>query len=238
MGLSPVASQRQIDNDQAKRNFVYSIRSAKTLENYRRSLGYFMNFLKVSTDDYASLLQDEPLLIQSRIVDFIIYCRDVKKLSPATVHVNVAAIKHFYNMNEVELKWKKIHSFEGQSYRVIEDRAYTHEEIRKMVSVASIRDKALILLLASTGMRLGAVPPLQIKDLTEVDYDGYKLYQIEVYKRYKESYKTYCTPECKKAIDDYLDFRKRCSERITDNTPLFRKLLFKQLTLFRLQFLR
>jgi site-specific recombinase XerD len=46
-----------------------------------------------------------------------------------------------------------------------------------MVAVASIRDKALILLLTSTGMRLGAVPPLQIKDLTEVDYDGYKLYR-------------------------------------------------------------
>ena len=128
-----------------------------------------MDFLKLPTDDYATLLQDEPLLIQSRIIDFIIHCKDVKKLSPASVHINVAAIKHFYNMNEVELKWKKIHSFEGQSYRVIEDRAYTHEEIRKMVAVASIRDKALILLMASSGVRLGAIPPLQMKDLTEIE---------------------------------------------------------------------
>lgn len=181
-----------------------------------------MDFLKIDREDYGLLIADEPLMIQSRIIDFIIYCKDVKQVSPGTIHADVAAIKHFYSMNDIELKWKKIHSFEGEFYRVVEDRAYTHEEIKKMVDVADIRDKALILLMASTGMRLGAVPPLQIKDLTPIEELG--LFQIEVYKKYKERYITYCTPECKKAIDDYLDYRKRCGERVQTNTPLFRKL--------------
>jgi integrase len=181
-----------------------------------------MDFLQVDREDYGSLITDEPLVIQSRIIDFIIYCKDVKQVSPGTIHADVAGIKHFYNMNDVELKWKKIHSFEGEFYRVVEDRAYTHEEIEEMVDVADIRDKALILLMASTGMRLGAIPPLQIKDLTPID--DLCLFQIEVYKKYKERYITYCTPECKKAIDNYLDYRKRCGERIQANTPLFRKL--------------
>jgi integrase len=181
-----------------------------------------MDFLKIDREDYGSLLADEPLMIQSRIIDFIIYCKDVKQASPGTIHTHVAAIKHFYSMNDIELKWKKIHSFEGEFYRVVEDRGYTHEEIKKMVDVADIRDKALLLLMASTGMRLGAVPPLQIKDLTPIV--DLNLYEIEVYKKYKERYTTYCTPEYKKAIDDYLDYRKRCGERLQANTPLFRKL--------------
>jgi integrase len=181
-----------------------------------------MDYLKIDREDYDSLIIDEPLMIQSRIIDFIIYCKDVKQVSPGTIHADVAGIKHFYNMNDIELKWKKIYSFEGEFYRVVEDRAYTHEEIKKMVDVADIRDKALVLLMASTGMRLGAIPPLQIKDLTPID--DLDLYQIEVYKKYKERYVTYCTPECKKAIDNYLDYRKRCGERIQANTPLFRKL--------------
>lgn len=184
-----------------------------------------MDFLKVDREDYAALMAAEPLMIQSRIIDYIIYCRDVKRLSPGTIHTDAAAIKHFYSMNDIELKWKKIHSFEGEFYRVVEDRAYTHQEIKKMVDIADIRDKALLLLMASTGIRLGAIPPLQIKDLTPID--DLDLYQIEVYKKYKERYITYCTPESKKAIDDYLDYRRRCGERIQDNTPLFRKLFDK-----------
>jgi integrase len=124
------------------------------------------------------------------------------------------------------LNWKKINAFQGEFYRVVEDRAYTHEEIKKMVDVADLRDKAIILLMASSGMRLGAVPPLKIKDLTEINNFG-GLYQIEVYKKYKEQYTTYCTPEARKAIDDYLDYRRRCGECIQDNTPLFRKLFDK-----------
>jgi hypothetical protein len=38
-----------------------------------------------------------------------------------------------------------------------------------------------------------------------------------------DEYRGYCTPEAKKAIDDYLRWRKQCGERITDNSPLFRK---------------
>jgi integrase len=222
--LDLIASNSLTDN-QVKRNFIQSIKSPKTKENYVHALHYFMDFLKIDREDYGSLIADEPLMVQSRIIDYIIYCKDVKRLSPGTIHTDTAAIKHFYIMNDIELKWKKINSFEGEYYRVVEDRAYTHEEIKKMVDVADLRDKALLLLMASSGMRLGAIPPLQIKDLTPIA--DLNLYQIEVYKKYKERYITYCTPECRKAIDDYLDYRRRCGERIQTNTPLFRKLFDK-----------
>ena len=212
-----------VTQNQAYRNFVQSIRSPKTKINYICSLHYFMDFLNIRRgENYDKLLAPDTRMIQSQIIDFIIYCKDVKQLSPSSIRGNVGTIKLFYEINDIDLKWRKINRFQGEFYRVVEDRSYTHEEIKKMVDVADLRDKAIILLMASTGMRLGAVPPLKIKDLTEINHFG-GLYQIDVYKRYKEEYITYCSPEARKVIDDYLEFRQRLGERLLDITPLFRK---------------
>ena len=49
------------------------------------------------------------------------------------------------------------------------------------------------------------------------------LYQIHVYDySTSEDYYTFCTPECRKAIDNYLDNRRRDGERITRVSPLLR----------------
>jgi integrase len=80
--------------------------------------------------------------------------------------------------------------------------------------------KVVILLLASTGMRIGAVPALKIRNLKKVE--EYGLYQITVYEKAKEQYTTFCTPECTKNIDSYLECRRRYGETISPNTPLIR----------------
>ena len=38
------------------------------------------------------------------------------------------------------------------------------------------------------------------------------LYKVQVYARTRDKYFTFCTPECAKAIQEYLDYRKRCGE--------------------------
>jgi hypothetical protein len=130
------------------RNFTLSIKSARTKRNYLQGLEYFMRFLRIQKGDYDALLKQEPELIQSNIIDFTVFCRDTRQLSPGTVKSYVAAVHKFYDMNDVELKWKRINRYQGEFYRVLEDRAYTHEEISKMVDNASLRNKAIILLMA------------------------------------------------------------------------------------------
>ena len=68
---------------------------------------------------------------------------------------------------------------------------------------------------------MGALSPLLVSHL-ERKRDFYK---INVYKGLKEKgkYFTFCTPECAKAIDTYLEFRERCGEKINADSPLFRK---------------
>jgi len=85
-----------------------------------------------------------------------------------------------------------------------------------------MRARVIVLLMASTGMRVGAVNTLQIKDLTKIP--GYNLYRITVYaKSPKDRYYTFCSPECASAIDSYLDYRRRFREIIVPQAPLIRE---------------
>ena len=103
----------------------------------------------------------------------------------------------------------------------MEDRAYTTEEIQQLLAKADERSKVLVLLLASTGMRIGAIPDLKLKHLTKVD--EFNLYQITVYENTKEEYYTFCSPECANAMDSYLAYRERCYEKMGPESPLIRE---------------
>jgi hypothetical protein len=106
---------------QCYRNFVESIKTTKTRKNYIQSLQYYMKYLGLGKDDYGSLLLDDHKLIQSNIINFTIWCRDTKLLSPSTINGNTAAIRKFYEMNDIELRWKRIKGYQGEFYRTVED---------------------------------------------------------------------------------------------------------------------
>lgn len=206
-------------NEIAYRNFIHSMKSARTRTDYTRSLKYYMNWLSVY--DYNAILQKDPKLIASDIIEFIVYLRDERTLAPGTINGMIAALHHFYEINDVELKWNKINMFKGEFHSVVEDRPYTREEIKLLVDRADLRNKAIILLLASSGVRIGAIPGLTFKDLEPVD--KYNLYKINVYKKSKEKYITFCTPECRKVIDNYIKWRESLREEIKPESPLFRR---------------
>jgi hypothetical protein len=54
-------------------------------------------------------------------------------------------------MNDITLNWKKIKSFTGEHEKVAEDCPYTHAEIQMIITRASLRNKAIILLMSSAG---------------------------------------------------------------------------------------
>lgn len=77
--------------------------------------------------------------------------------------------------------------------------------------------------MASTGIRVGAVGSLRMRDLTEIP--EYNILKMVVYARFpKDRYFCLCTPEAKSALTSYISFRRDiCGERITDDSPLFRR---------------
>jgi integrase len=194
-------------------NFYDSLKTAKTQTNYLNCIQQYMRFLK--TDSYASLLDGN---ISENIKSWILDRRG--KVSSGAIDVHIYALQHFYEMNDVDnISWKKLKRFKGEETPTHEDRGYSHTEIQTVLSVADVRLKPIILLLSSGGMRIGALPSLKLKHLTKKD----NCYKIDVYAGTREHYYTFCSPECRSYIEQYLEFRTRYGEHLNPESPLFRK---------------
>jgi integrase len=170
--------------------------------------------------DYEELIKPEPSDIQDSIISFIV--GEKKKVKSAiTLNGYINALKHFFDMNDIEgIKWKKIRRFKGEYVRAANDVPYTTEQIKHLLTFCDVRKKVILLLMASSGVRIGAIHTLSIGDFVPV-HEG-KLYQITVYRGTKQQYVTFCSSECKQAIDEYLEKRKRFGEVITPQSPLIR----------------
>ena len=79
-----------------------------------------------------------------------------------------------------------------------------------MLEKADQRGRVAILLMASTGMRVGAIPLLKIRNLERIE--KYSLYKVTVYENEDEEYITFCTPECAKEIESYFEYRQHIGE--------------------------
>ena len=78
--------------------------------------------------------------------------------SNSTVSVHLAALYHFFSINDVIINRKKLAKSLGEQENKYEYRFYTLEEISSLLSLCDERGKAIVLLMASTGMRVGALP--------------------------------------------------------------------------------
>jgi integrase len=210
--------QQQAEAEEAYSNFINSINSDMTKTEYNRKFDYFMQYCNVTKHQDMLLIPETEL--ETSIRNYIIHLRHDKRLAPATVSSYIAPIAHFYEMNGFKLHWKRLKKFKAKHYNVVEDRPYAREQIKTLVDAAPLRDKCIILVMCSAGLRRGALSYLRIRDLQKID--KYQLYKINVYKKEQEQYITFCTPECTRYIDQYLDWRKRMGEQLKPNSPLFR----------------
>ena len=135
----------------------------------------------------------------------------------SAIHNYAAAVLAFYKINDMVLNISKINKFIPLQSRVRKDRAYTHEEISKILEFADERMRVVILLMVSAGIRRGALPYLRLRDLDDNNR------KLTVYENEKEEYFTFITPECKKAVDSYLDMRARYGEKLDKNSFLIRE---------------
>ncbi|MPZ07678.1 MAG: hypothetical protein GEU26_14890, partial [Nitrososphaeraceae archaeon] len=141
---------------QAYRNFIETVHSPFSRITYRNSLQLYMQFRQVQ--DCDQLLAEDPKIIQSQLIDYVISLREENKLNATTINTRLAAVKKFYDTNDIELKWKKIKSYVGKGRKNKRDRPYTHLEITKMLVKADQRGRVAILLMCSSGIRVGAIP--------------------------------------------------------------------------------
>ena len=194
----------------------------RTRLRYRSAFSLFMRHCKIEDSDLSSLVQKHPRLIEAQIIGYIRFLAEEKRYTRGSIAAAIATVYHFFEMNDVLLNKNKVNRFLPEDETDHTDRAYTHEEIQQMLLKCDERTRVIILLMTSTGMRIGAVYALQIGNLERIP--EYDLYRILVYANFPRSrYYTFCTPECAAAIDSYMAYRKRFGDPLEKRAPLIRE---------------
>ncbi len=195
--------------------FEQAIKSEATKKAYMYQLNKFKEWSKIK--DFNGLLQAPQKDIQILLEDYVMYLK--KTISPNSIPIYFAPIELFYVMNDVNLNFKKIRKLFPDKVKKGNERGYTRNEIQNILNSAKTkRHKALLLLLASSGCRIGSIPDIKLKHLSEIE----ESYAIKIYEGEKEEDFIFTTPEATKIINDYLDERRQDGEYIDGETPLFR----------------
>jgi integrase len=202
-------------------NFIDSLKSHETKHLYAYFLKVFMKFHRLEESDYSALFVNP----EQKIKEYLVYASNEKDYSKSHFAIMICTLKNFYQMNDVDtLNWNKLKRFVGETRPQHKDRAYEQKQILTLVqSAPSLKLKTIILLMASSGIRIGALPNIRLSHLEKIDNEN--IYKISVYEglKGKGHYFTFCTPEATNSIDQYIEFRKRCGEPITKDSLLFRK---------------
>lgn len=197
--------------------FQESLKSESSRKKYAYLVKLFRDYYKIK--DFDGIVKIEKNELQKMVETYVIHIK--KTINPNTVPTYVNPIKTFLEVNDIDLNWRKIKRLFPSKVKRSGSSAYQTEDIKTMIDVTpQIRNKALIHFLASTGVRVGAITELRIKHLRDMP-QGCKM--VLIYEGSTEEYSTFLTPEASKALDLYLDERKKNGEVMTQDSVLFRE---------------
>jgi len=206
------------------RQFLKGFKSEETRVGYSRKLCQFLDASGIAPDDLLAEARGNPAKVRRRIIDFVEERRN--KVSGSTINQTVVSLKHFFEMNDAEdaISWKKITKIMPRVRKTGSDRAPTIQEIRLMVDAADARTRCIILVCASSGIRVGAFDGMRWGDVTPVPAGegGVRAARLLVYRDSEEEYVTFVSPECHEALLRYRAMREEAGERVTDDSPLIR----------------
>ena len=206
--------------------FLDSIRHPSTKRRYKNLLYTFLKLIpnqlyidslgktpkdrepKTLAKFFVDLARKDPDIVSNVIAAYI--KEDKKrveegKISSQTLPNHTKPIKVLLDANRIQIHWKSLNKLMPRRESKSKDRAYTREEIQKMLELTNdITDKVIILLFSSGGFRLEAWDYFTWKDVIFFkDGDSYKGASLLIYRGDPESYWTFITPEACRALELY-----------------------------------
>mgnify|MGYP000185597088 CR=1 FL=1 len=185
---------------------------------------------------YAGREPDELIRLRRNHAERLIqsYADSLKDRSPRYANLAISILKTFYEVNG----FKRAKALELETYhvprrfRILPEYIPTKSEIYRMAdSVCSLRDRAIILTLFSTGLRNSTLRALRYRDVEKELEEGRANLLIPVYPEMKElvptackggiTYYTFTCEEATEAIKLYLKWREERYGGIEEDEPLF-----------------
>lgn len=200
--------------------FHQAIKSERTRQNYSYYLSKFIEFTKLripnaTIESLTRIPQEEGQLL---LEDYIFHISK-KGLAGRTIKTMIDPLKLFFSMNDRVFNWVKIKKMIPVDTVFIKDEPHTKETIIEMLSnMSSVENKALLMVLASSGCRVGMVEYFRICDLTSMSDNCQR---VTVYARTRDSYITFITFEAFEYVQRWLEKRKSRGEKITNESLIF-----------------
>jgi len=179
----------------------------------------FIKYHNLKKKNYDGTVAIDEKELQSMVETYVIHLK--RTIGPNSISTYANHLKTFLESNDIDLNWRKIKRLYPAMVKRSGHSAYTTEDVQKMLNATTqLKNRAVIHFLAFTGVRIGAVPDLSLKHIGDMPL-GCKM--VTVYEDSTEEYQTFLTPEAAKALEGYLEERKKHSEILDDESPLFRE---------------
>ena len=192
----------------------------QTKENYILRIRAYLRREGASPDQFVQTVSRDPKAFETDFVKFIAEVSGTSASSTTAFWRD--SLRRFLEINRVKgVDWDYVNQFIPKVRKSGLDRAPTLEEIRKVVSIADLRTKCLVLFLSSSGARIGSVEYLRWRDIQETEFEGRKLAKVTIYRGEPEEYDTFASPECYEYLLKYREVREKVGEVIAPSSPVF-----------------
>ena len=218
-------------------NFLYALRAPETKRQYPRRLKVLLDYLGLDGDlkdqakAFLSKVRSNPQWVQNSLIQFISAQKErvaLGQISPGTITNYYKATKLFIEMNTDTpiINWKRISRGLPRGRKAANDRAPTLEELRKLSEYPDRRIKPIIYVMASSGIRLGAWDYLQWKHVSPIKNDKNEIIaaKLQIYPGDPEEYFCFIVPVAYNSLLDWMNYRVKHGEKISDDSWLMRDL--------------
>jgi len=210
-----------MENEPVGMDFLKNYSSQVTVSVYRSAIKDFLGFIYGAVDNGDLEQKARQYFREGRDYqkDVELYFQSKKNEAPKSRRLRVSVLRVFLLENGVELPelfWRRLRDRIKGSRALTMDRPPTTEELRKILNLMDIKGKALFLVLASSGMRIGEVLKLKVEDF-ELDKDPARVNITGAYTKTGNSRVAFISSEAKEAVEQWLrirgDYLKQASGR-------------------------
>ena len=207
-----------MENEGKIEGFLSWYSSKSTRKVYRSALNLFFSVINKNPESYFNEKQDYK-------TDVVRFAQIIADRPPKTYYVYLSAVKKFLQRNEIDLKasfWqdlKTVSSYKRSRRALTEDRIPTNKELRKILNHCSLREKTILLMLLSSGMRIGEALEIKREDI-DLDYKPAKIELQMEYTKTGLARTVFISDEAREHLIEWLEQKDRYIEYVNTVTNL------------------
>ncbi len=205
--------------------FLSLYENVNTRRNYRIGVKKFLLFVYPGSKDDLDGLSlryfDEGRNVERDLISF----RDevLSDLAPTTRNSHVNALKLFFDDNNVTFSRRVLNQLKAKNNQAISwENTPSNEQIKRVIEYMPIHGKAMTLILASSGMRVGSLVQLRFEDV-DLDLEPVRIRIRAEYTKSKRKRITFISPEAKDALLEWLKYRPQYIETANARSRLHKR---------------